>query len=37
MLVHAQAVAERATAAEVNGPPVDQITEVSVLDPYFCH
>jgi hypothetical protein len=24
-------------AAEVNGLPVDQITEVSVLDPYFYH
>jgi hypothetical protein len=24
-------------AAQVNGLPVDQITEVSVLDPYFYH
>jgi hypothetical protein len=24
-------------AAETNGLPVDQITEVSVLDPYFYH
>ncbi|MEN3362021.1 MAG: hypothetical protein V7637_6003 [Mycobacteriales bacterium] len=24
-------------AGEVNGLPVDQITEVSVLDPYFYH
>jgi hypothetical protein len=24
-------------AAEVNGLPVDEITEVSVLDPYFYH
>ena len=24
-------------AAEANGLPVDQITEVSVLDPYFYH
>ena len=24
-------------AAEVNGLPVDKITEVSVLDPYFYH
>jgi hypothetical protein len=24
-------------AAEVNGLPVDQVTEVSVLDPYFYH
>ena len=24
-------------AAETNGIPVDQITEVSVLDPYFYH
>ena len=24
-------------AAEVNGLPLDQITEVSVLDPYFYH
>jgi hypothetical protein len=24
-------------AADVNGLPVDQITEVSVLDPYFYH
>jgi hypothetical protein len=25
------------SAAEVNGLPVDEITEVSVLDPYFYH
>jgi hypothetical protein len=24
-------------AAQVNGLPVDQITEVTVLDPYFYH
>jgi len=24
-------------AAQIKGPPVDQVTEVSVLDPYFYH